>query len=145
MSIRLDLINQSTDTNNSQVIIFGESTESGDVVDSPLPVHQVLRLPAPGERVSVHFPGKRIALDVVGSESESPSEHRLPHLTLPDASSTIILVQGGGTIPIYFVVAPPREIVPDELEVPSTPHAPRGLLARLIAALRRIWRMITGG
>lgn len=154
MPIQLDFINNSTDTNNSQVIIFGESSgpgEGDDAAQASPPIHRVMAVPAPGDRVSVAFPDRRVALDVVPAGSAEPPTPP-GYLTLPDASSTIVLVQGGGQIPIYFVVGVPAEHARPWPATPAAdppgtqrPSAPEGLLAKLIAAIRRAWRMITGG
>lgn len=155
MPILLEFVNQSTDTNNSQVIIFGESSGpavADDAVDTPFPIHRVIPIPKPGERVSVEFPDRSVSLDVVSPESAGQPPSPPAHLVLPDASSTTVFVQGGGAFPIYFVIGVPEELLPPRPATPAAeppgtqrPSAPKGFLAKLIAAIRRAWRMVTGG
>jgi hypothetical protein len=148
VNIMLTFVNQSTDTNNSQIVIFegppAPAESSGG--EAPLLVHRVFALPPAGRSVSVSHSGSTLAIGVssaatAGEPLTSPLSQPPARLALPAAPSATILVKGGGTVPVFFVLGS------DGADAPADPPAaqPSGFLASIISAVRRIWRVITGG
>ena len=146
--IKLDLVNQSNDNNNSQIIIF-EAAANGpgnDGAGAPLLVHRVVALPPAGQSVSVVHQGDSITLAVAPSATPGtlvdPAGSVGPpvRLALPHAPFATIVVRGGGTGPVSFALADGAGAAGADAGNPGT-----GLLGGLIRSLRRVWRSITGG
>jgi hypothetical protein len=140
----LTFVNQSTDSNNSQIVIFEgpPAPAASPGGEAPLLVHRVFALPPAGRSVSVSHSGSSLAVGVspaaAAGEPSTPFLSQPPvRLALPAAPAATILVKGGGTVPVFFVLGN------GGADAPADP--PAGLLASIIRAVRRIWRMITGG
>lgn len=148
MEIQLTFVNQSTDNNNSQIVIF-EGPPAPDVspgVEAPLLVHRVFALPPAGKSVSVAHSGSSLTLGVssaatAGERLTAPLAEPPVRLALPSAPSATILVKGGGTVPFFFVFGSGGT----DAQGGESADAPGSLLATVISAVRRIWRMIMGG
>lgn len=147
MDILLTFVNQSNDANNSQIVIFdGPPVPVGSPGgEAPLLVHRVFALPPAGRSVSVSHSGYSLAIGVssaaaAGELSTPPLSTPPVRIALPAAPSATILVKGGGTVPVFFVLGS------GDAEAPANPPAvkPGGILVSIISAVRRIWRMLTG-
>lgn len=151
-SIQINFINQSTDANNSQIVIFAQPpwpAGNGDGNEAPLLVHGIVSLPPAGGHVSVDHTGDSIALAVALSATAGEvlgadlSPQPPVRLALPDRPSATILVQGGGAMPFSFTFAAAELATPPA--EPAGPTGDTGLLGRVLAAIRGILRSITGG
>ena len=102
MGIRLNFINQSSDANNSQIVIFQQDPASD--TDSPAAPWKVIPNCAPGDRHSFNFPkalGPTIWIGVAPQAAEGRPPTAIvssinTQLSLLNVASADIVMEGGG-------------------------------------------------